>query len=164
MPLTRLSFAALLLMSVTVAAHGNKHEPNKPHPPAAKPEHATEHPSPHGGTVFVLDPTDHLHAEVVFNDTGVRVWLFDEDMKPLAPPAAGKATVVVGKEVRKVELKRVEKSSDQPDSVVDPHLAGVTALGKDAKVTVALTLTVSDKVRTGRVERPAPSTPPAKAP
>ncbi len=145
------SLFALAVVAVAVPALA--HQGHDHHDKPAEPEHKTgEHPQPHGGQVFVLDATDHLHAEVVFGETGLHLWLYDADMKPLTPPADAKVTLVVGKEVRKLDLKLMEKFGDKPDA----HLGVDTALPKDGKVAAVLQLTFNGKLRSGRVERTQP--------
>lgn len=152
--------SAALVFALPALSHGNKPHDHPtttpPTTPEAKTEHKIdEHPSPHGGQVVVLDATDHLHVEVVFHDGGLRVWLYDQDMKPIAMPDAGKATVVVGKDVQKIEFAKVEKLDDK----ADPHLAAALPLAKDAKVAVVLQLAVGGKPRTARIERVTTTTP-----
>lgn len=164
------SFALALfgLTSLPALAHGDEPHGNAAHPPkgAAAPttapaaEHKKEHPRPHGGQVFVVDTADHMHAEAVFEEGGLHLWFYDDQMKPIAAPAEAKATLVVGKEVRKLDLKPMEKFGDKPDA----HVGVATALPKDGKLALVVQATVNGKPRSGRVEREPPATTATAAP
>lgn len=148
-PLMAALIGAGLATAPSLAHEGHDHTPPPPAPAKATDKDKDEHPSPHGGQVIVLDATDHLHAELVFTEAGIALYLYDKDMKPLPPPADAKATVMVGKEVRKLELAVDAKTPD--------HAAVTTPLPKDAKVAVVLSATVGGKARSARVERAAPA-------
>lgn len=100
---------------------------------------AHSHESPHGGEV--VDIGD-IHAEVVFGEGALLVYFYDADMKPIPAPANGKATLAVGKEVKKGELL----------GNVD-HLAGPLGTPAKGKATAVVQATVAGKARTIRAER-----------
>lgn len=152
--------AAVLTTSASALAHGDedhgdpqpaakKPAPAAPAPASATKAHAAgedhDHPSPHGGQVVTVDKD--VHAELVFSDGGVKVWFYDANMKPVAPPADGKLTLVVGKQTQKVTL--ANEAAPAPQDYV---FAPVT-LPKDGKVVAMVQGTVSGKPRTARVER-----------
>ena len=180
---------ALLTSTVALAHDGQEHPagtdhapkakgktaPAKPATPAAPAAHSAgedhDHPSPHGGLVSTVDKE--THVEVLFSDTDAKVWFYDSHMKPVALPADAKATAVVGKEVKKLELL-VAKN---PDGTAADHLSAPLATVKDQKVSIVIQATVAGKARSARVERaagssaastpaptPAPAAPAAAAP
>ena len=157
----RLVLAAVIFTSSAALAHGDEH--HAPTKPAAKPAakraapvqaHSAEdhdHPSPHGGQVVTVDKD--VHAELLFTDAGVKVWFYDADMAPVAPPKDGKLTLVVGKQTHKLALA--------PEAAPAPqdHVAAAVALPKDGKVVALVQGTVNGKPRTARIERAAPAIP-----
>lgn len=161
--------AAVLSASGAALAHGDEdHGDAKPAPKKAAPAaqaagaakaHSAgedhDHPSPHGGQVVTVDKD--VHAELVFGDTGVKVWFYDANMKPVAPPTDGKLTLVVGKQTQKLTLANQAAPAPQ-DYVFAP-----VALPKDGKVVALVQGTVSGKPRTARVERAAKATSAAEA-
>lgn len=168
---------ALLTSTVALAHEGKEHPPGTDHgaakgksaapaTPAKGGAHSAgedhDHPSPHGGLVSTVDKE--THVEVLFSDTDVKVWFYDGQMKPVALPADAKATAVVGKEVKKLELP-VAKNAD---GTAADHLSAPLATVKDQKVSVVIQATVAGKARSARVERAAgaaaAATPPAAAP
>lgn len=166
-------------IALPLSAHGDeKHPAGDEHPahhdekPAPTPEHDAHehgahahgdhaHASPHGGVVATVDKD--THVEVLFTEKDVSVWFYDADMKPVALPADAKASVVVGKFGKKVDLPIAKKADGTPDD----HLLAELDLPKDVKVAMVIQATVAGKARTARVERapstPAPSAPPAAA-
>lgn len=152
--------AALVLSLITcsgaaLAHEGHEHAPATKAPPvpvpaaapAAPGDHA--HPSPHGGIVATVDKDTHI--EVLFGDQDMSVWFYDASMKAVAPPADAKATIVVGKEVKKVALP-VAKNLD---GTATDHLVGAFIASVDAKVSVVVQATVIGKARSARIERAA---------
>lgn len=177
---------ALLTSTVALAHEGKEHPagtdhsaakakgkaaPAKPAAPAAPAAHSAgedhDHPSPHGGLVSTVDKE--THVEVLFSDTDVKVWFYDSQMKPVTLPADAKATAVVGKDVKKLELP----GAKNPDGTAADHLSAPLATVKDQKVSIVIQATVAGKARSARVERaagttaapsPAPVAPSAAAP
>jgi hypothetical protein len=154
---TGLVLLALALAVPAIAHEGKKHPPgdHKPAPEAPKSEKAEHgpgdhaHASPHGGLVATVDKD--THVEVLITDKELHVWFYDADMKPLALPADAKGTVVIGKEVKKLDLP----IGKRPDGSADDRLVGALAVPADQKVAVVIQATVGGKARTGRVERKA---------
>lgn len=164
----------ILVLSFTVAAtsalahEGKSHPPGEKHdapqtPPAAPAAHGHApgdhaHESPHGGIVATVDKD--THVEVVFAEKAFGVYFYDANMKPVALPADAKATVVVGKDVKKLDLPIAKKADGTPDD----HLVGELAVAADQKAAVVIQATVLGKARSARVEKPAASAPAAPAP
>jgi hypothetical protein len=161
------AFTIVIALAATpAAAHGDKAHAPPPASSKAKPaEHGPgdhAHDSPHGGVVATIDKE--THVEVRFADNTVAVWFYDADMKPIALPADAKATVVVGTDVKKLDLP-VGKTAD--GKALD-HLVGALGVPADQKVAVVIQATLLGKARSARVERKAasagasaPVTPPA---
>ena len=156
----RILIAAVFFGATAAVAHDGE-----PHAPPAKKPTATpaaaghdgdhEHASPHGGIVATVDKE--LHVEALFSEQDVSVWFYNAEMELVALPADAKATIVVGKEVKKLDLPVVKK----PDGRLGDHLHATLATAKDQKVAMVIQATVAGKARTVRVER-APSTPAPK--
>jgi hypothetical protein len=157
--------------SAPAFAHEGKRHPGehaREAPAKAKPvpadhgaEDDHEHPSPHGGIVATVDRE--THVEVKLGEKSVDVWFYDAQMKPVALPTDAKATVVVGKDVKKLELAAAKK----PDGTPDDHLAAEIVLPAEQKVAVVIQATVMGKARTARIERkaaPAAASAPVSAP
>ena len=150
----RILIAAVFFGATAAVAHdGEPHAP--PAKPTATPAAAGhdgdhEHASPHGGIVATVDKE--LHVEAL-----VSVWFYNAEMELVTLPADGKATIVVGKEVKKVDLPVVKK----PDGSLGDHLHASLATGKDQKVAMVIQATVAGKARTVRVERAASTPAPA---
>lgn len=151
----------LLLLASTASAHdGENHAPPAKDKPAVAPHvpagaHAPgdhEHASPHGGLVATVDKE--THVEVLFTDKHVSVWFYDSAMKPVALPPDAKATIVVGKEVKKLDLP-VAKN---PDGSTMDHLGAPFVASADSKISVVIQATVAGKARSARVERAAAAT------
>lgn len=150
-----LSFV-IAVSSSALAHEGKSHPPSEEHeapkaPPAghghASGDHA--HASPHGGIVAAVDKETHI--EVVFADKAFGVYFYDADMKPVALPANAKATVVIGKDVKKLDLSIGKK----PDGTPDDHLVGELVVAADQKAAVVIQATVLGKACSARVEKPA---------
>ncbi len=150
------------IMVVGTAASAGAHEGHEhAAPPPAAPSHGHadhadhanhedhDHPSPHGGIVATVDRDTHMEA--LFTDAEVSVWFYDAEMKPLAPPTDAKATLVVGKDVKKMELPVMKN----PDGTLADHLLVALASKADQKITVVVQATVAGKSRSGRIERAA---------
>lgn len=165
---TGLVLLALALAAPAIAHEGKQHPPGEHKQPEApkseKAEHGPgdhAHASPHGGLVATVDKD--THVEVLFTDKELHVWFYDAEMKPVALPADAKGTVVIGKDVKKLDLPIAKK----PDGSADDHLVAALAVPADQKVAVVIQATVGGKARTGRIERKAaaaaasaPATPP----
>ncbi|MCC7075193.1 MAG: hypothetical protein IT383_28020 [Deltaproteobacteria bacterium] len=163
----RILVVSFLLATSSALAHegkahppGDKHEAPKAAPPAAHGhapgDHA--HASPHGGIVATVDKE--THVEVVFAEKAFGVYFYDADMRPVALPADAKATVVIGKDLKKLDLPIAKK----PDGTPDDHLVGELAVAPDQKAAVVIQATVLGKARSARIEKPAAPAAPASAP
>jgi hypothetical protein len=149
-------------------APGDKHETSPATTPPAAHGHAPgdhAHESPHGGIVATIDKE--THVEVVFAEKAFGVYFYDADMKSIALPADAKATVVVGRDVKKLDLPIAKKTDGTPDD----HLVGELAVAADQKAALVIQATLLGKARTARVEKlaaaakpTAASAPPAPAP
>lgn len=178
-----LSFAVATLATSALAHEGKSHPPGDKHDakapaspaaPAAPaspassaaPGHAAgdhAHDSPHGGIVATVDKD--THVEIVFADKSFGVYFYDANMKPVALPTDAKATVVIGKDVKKLDLPIAKK----PDGAPDDHLVGELGVAAGQKAAIVIQATVLGKARSARVEKPAapaaPTTPtPAPTP
>jgi hypothetical protein len=157
--------SCLVMMSLAVAggawAHGDKKHPrgekhaDPPKAPSAH-DHGTEdhdHESPHGGIVATIDKE--THVEMKLTGAQLDLWFYDAHLKPIALPTDAKATVVVGKDVKKLELPIAKKS----DGTLDDHLsvALAAAPAADQKIALVIQATLLGKSRTARVERKAGS-------
>lgn len=163
----RILVLSVLLATSSALAHdgqahppGDKHEAPKAAPLAAHGhapgDHA--HASPHGGIVATVDKE--THVEVVFAEKAFGVYFYDADMRPVALPADAKATVVIGKDVKKLDLPIAKK----PDGTPDDHLVGELAVAPEQKAAVVIQATVLGKARSARIEKPAAPAAPAFAP
>jgi hypothetical protein len=155
--LLALAFSSVPLLATAGLAHEDHEHPKKkatpaapapPAPPAAPAAAATPaahahapgdhaHESPHGGIVGTVDKD--THVEVLFSDTDVQAWFYDADMKPLPPPADARATVVVGKDVKKLDLP-VAKAAD---GTATDHLGAPFHSMKGKKLSILIQATVA---------------------
>ena len=152
---------AALAASSAPAHDGRSHPPGETHdtPPAAGPPAAPSdrarvpgghaHQSPHGGIVATID--EDTHIEVVFAARAFAVYFYDTTMKPIALPTDAKATVVVDKGVKKLDLPIAKKADGTPDD----HVVGELAVAPDQKAAVVIQATLLGKARTARVEKAA---------
>ena len=87
----------------------------------------------------------------------MKVWFYDANMKPVALPTDAKATVVVGKDVKKLELPVMKN----PDGTAGDFLQAALPTVKDQKISMVIQATVLNKARSARLERAvtAPATP-----
>lgn len=161
-----LALSFVIAAPVALAHEDEKHPPGEHHeapkaPPAAQ-EHAHgdhAHASPHGGIVATVDKE--THVELVFGERTLSVWFYDAHLVPVALPTDAKATVVIGKEVKKLALPIAKKADGTPDD----HLLGELVVAVDRKAAVVIQATVLGKARSVRVEKPAAAVVPApKAP
>lgn len=120
------------------------------HDPGAHNPGDHAHDSPHGGVVATVDKD--VHVEALFSETDVKVWFYDAEMKPVALPVDAKATVVVGKDVKKLDLPVMRLV----DGTLGDHLNASLVTLKDQKVAMVIQATVGGKPRSARLERPAP--------
>ena len=155
----------LLATSSALAHEGAAHPPGEHEAPKAAPpaahghapgDHA--HSSPHGGIVATVDKE--THVEVVFAEKTLGVYFYDADMKPVALPVDAKATVVIGKDAKKLDLPIAKKADGTPDD----HLVGELAVAPGQKAAVVIQATVLGKARSARIEKAAAAAAPAPAP
>jgi len=107
-------------------------------------DHAAHGAEAHDGSLHGGEHVDlgDVHAEVVFGEHALLVYFYTPDMKPLPAPPSGKATLAVGKSVKKGDL------TGNMD-----HLAGPLGTPASGKATAVVQATVGGKTRTVRAER-----------
>lgn len=164
----RMLTLSLFIAVPSALAHGDEKHPPGEHQDAPKAPPAAEglargdhaHASPHGGVVATIDKE--THVEVVFGERVLLVYFYDANFTPVALPTDAKATVVLGKEIKKLALPIGKK----PDGTPGDHLVGELVVAAEQKAAVIIQATVLGKARSARVERlaaPPLAAPPATA-